>query len=79
MPKITERDRLADLEQRQRKIIQEIEETRKAVRGKYAAIVPELEVEAFTEREFRELISLAIKAGPAAALGALKARPHRPS
>lgn len=79
MPKLTDRERLAELEQRKRKIAEEIEQTRVALRGKYAAIISELEVESLTERDFRDLISLAIKAGSVASIQALKALPPRPS
>nr|WP_087575777.1 hypothetical protein [Sphingomonas sp. CDS-1] len=79
MPKLTDRERLAELEQRKRKIAEEIEQTRVALRGKYAAIISELEVESLTERELRDIISLAIKAGAMASLQALKALPSRPS
>lgn len=79
MPKLTDRERLAELEQRKRKIAEEIEQTRVALRGKYAAIISELEVELLTERDFRDLISLAIKAGSTASLQALKALPPQPS
>ncbi|KKW91066.1 hypothetical protein [Sphingobium chungbukense] len=79
MPKLTDRERLAELEQRKRKISEEIEQTRVALRGKYAAIISDLEVESLTERELREIISLAIKAGSTASLQALKALQPRPS
>jgi len=79
VPKLTDREKLTELEQRKRKIAEEIEQTRMTLRGKYAAIVAELEVETLTEKEFRDLITLAIKAGSAASLQALKALPPRPS
>lgn len=73
MPKLTERERLAELEQRQRKIAEEIEQQRAAVRARYAAIVAENAVEGFTEKEFRDALLLMVKAGPAATLQSLKA------
>lgn len=76
MPKMTDRERLADLEARQRKMVEEVEKTRYALRGKYAAIVPELAVETLTEREFRDLLVAAIRVGGAAAIAALKALPE---
>ncbi len=79
MPKMTDRERLADLEQRKRKLAEELDQTRRALRGKYAAIVPDLAVEDFTEREFRDLLSLAIRAGGPASVAALKALPQRPA
>lgn len=75
MPKMTDRERLADLEARQRKMVEEVEKTRHALRGKYAAIVPELAVETLTEREFRDILATAIRIGGAAAIAALKALP----
>lgn len=75
MPKMTDRERLADLEARQRKMVEEVEKTRRALRGKYAEIVPELAVETLTEREFRDLLIAAIRVGGAAALATLKTLP----
>ena len=75
MPKMTDRERLADLEARQRKMAEEVEKTRRALRGKYAAIVPELAVETLTEREFRDVLAAAIRVGGAAAIAALKPLP----
>lgn len=76
MPKMTDRERLADLEARQRKMVEEVEKTRRALRGKYADIVPELAVETLTEREFRDLLVAAIRVGGAAAIAALKPLPE---
>ncbi|MDB5576413.1 MAG: hypothetical protein JWR80_1589 [Bradyrhizobium sp.] len=79
MPKLTERERLTDLETRQRKLAQELDEARQTLRARYAAIVPELGVERLTEREFRDLLAQAIRAGGPAALGALKPLPSLPA
>ncbi|MDF0489244.1 MAG: hypothetical protein QHC40_05125 [Sphingobium sp.] len=79
MPKLNERERLADLESRRRKLDDEVEIARRALRGKYAAAVPELAVERLTEREFREVVSHAIRAGGAASVAALKALPMPPA
>ena len=76
MPKMTDRERLADREARQRKMVEEVEKTRRALRGKYADIVPELAVETLTEREFRDLLVAAIRVGGAAAIAALKPLPE---
>lgn len=78
MPKLTERERLADLESRRRKLDDEVENARRALRGKYAALVSELPVESLTEREFRDLLGHAIRAGGAPALAALKVLPALP-
>ena len=75
MPKMTERDRLADLEARQRKMNDELECARHALRGKYAAMIAEMPVEKLTEREFRELLTQAIRVGGSAALTAVKGLP----
>ena len=53
MPKLTDRDRLADLEARHRKMADEVEKTRRALRGKYAAQVLDIPVERLTERVTR--------------------------
>ncbi|SER15659.1 hypothetical protein SAMN05518866_105229 [Sphingobium sp. YR768] len=75
MPKMTERDRLADLEARQRKMNDELESARRALRGKYAAMIAEMSVEKLTEKDFRELLTQAIRVGGNAALMALKGLP----
>jgi hypothetical protein len=75
MPKKSERERLAELETRQRKVAEEVEEARRALRGRYSRIVAELPVEGFTEREFRDVVDLAVRAGGAASVAALKALP----
>lgn len=75
MPKMTDRERLADLEARQRKMVEEVDNARRTLRGKYAAIVPELAVETLTEREFRDLLVAAIRVGGAAAIAAMKPLP----
>ncbi len=75
MPKMTERDRLADLEARQRKISDELENARRALRGKYAVTIAEMPVERLTEKDFRELLTQAIRVGGSAALTALRGLP----
>ncbi|KKW93030.1 hypothetical protein [Sphingobium chungbukense] len=77
MPKLTERERLAEMEQRQRKMTEEIEQQRIAVRARYASIVTDLPVEDFTEKEFRDALQLMLKSGPATALQLLKAPSSR--
>ncbi|MCI1271667.1 MAG: hypothetical protein LKM31_10800 [Sphingobium sp.] len=78
MPKQSERERLVDLESRRRKLDDEVEIARRALRGKYAALVSEVAVETLTEREFRDLLGHAIRTGGAPALAALKALPALP-
>ena len=75
MPKLTDRERLSDLEARQRKLQDEIEAARGALRSRYAAIVTEQPVEMLGERDFREILQQAIRAGGPAAAQALKALP----
>ncbi|MDE1915905.1 MAG: hypothetical protein KGJ57_07570 [Sphingomonadales bacterium] len=79
MPKMTDRERLADLEARQRKMVEEVEKTRRTLRGKYAALVPDLPVEQLTEREFRDVLTATIRVGGAAAITALKSLPDASS
>ncbi len=75
MPKISDRDKLAELVERQKKVGAEIAETRQRVRARYAEIVGGLAVEELSEREFGDVLTLALKAGGASALAALKALP----
>ena len=75
MPKLSERDRLAELVARQKRLDDDIITARHALRERYARIIPELAVEKLTEREFRDLVDQAIGIGGAAALAALKACP----
>lgn len=78
MPKMSERERLVDLEARQRKVAEEVEQARRALRGKYASLVEDVAVEKLSEREFKEVVTHAIRAGGAAAVAALKALPAMP-
>ena len=78
MPKQSERERLVDLEARRRKLDDEVESARRALRGRYAATVTDLDVETLTEREFKDIVAQAIRAGGAPSLAALKALPAQP-
>jgi hypothetical protein len=75
MPKMSERERLTDLEGRHRKIGEELELARRAVRDRYAAIVTDMGVEQVPERVFREIMMQVIRAGGNASLAALKTLP----
>lgn len=75
MPKMTERERLADLEARQRKVAEEVESARRALRDRYAGMVTDLPIEVLTERDFKDLLTQAIRVGGSQALAALKALP----
>jgi len=78
MPKMSERERLADLVEKRRKIADEIETTQARLRERYGAIVVALPVEEIAERDFREAMGLLLKLGGPAAIGAMKAVPSKP-
>ena len=75
MPKQTPRERLADLEARQRAIADEANTVRRSLRQHYGNLVDDIAVESLTEREFRDVLVQAIRAGGTAAVAALKALP----
>lgn len=75
MPKVNERERLADLETRQRKVTQDVENARRALRGKYAAMVLDLPIESLSEREFKDVLTHTIRVGGSPTVFALKALP----
>lgn len=75
MPRMTDREKLAKLEADQRSLADEAETVRKALRGHYGEIAGSLAVEMLSEREFKDLLTLAIRIGGTKALAALKAVP----
>lgn len=79
MPKLTDREQLAQLEAKQRKVAQEIDEARGALRGRYGGLVADIAVEQLTEKEFKDILAQAVRTGGAAAIAALKPLPARPS
>lgn len=77
MPRMSDRERLSDLEARQRRMSDEIDQVRRSLRGKYAGIILDLSIETLTEREFRDLLVNAIRLGGAASVTALSALPGK--
>lgn len=77
MPKKSERERFAELVERQKKVSEEIEAARAQLRGRYARIVSDLPVEEIAERDFREILGLVLKVGGPAAVAALKGAPPK--
>jgi GGDEF domain-containing protein len=78
MPKLTEREKLADLEARQHKIGEELNIARQAVRNRYAGSLTGLPLERMAERDLKELIEQALRVGAPTALAALKTLPSLP-
>jgi hypothetical protein len=79
MPKMTDREKLAELDKRQHQLAQEAETVRKGIRSRYGAMLADIPVERISEREFRDLLNHAIRAGGPAAVIALKALPAAPA
>jgi hypothetical protein len=75
MPKLTDREKLADLDKRQQMLAQEAETVRRTLRARYGAMLAEIPVERLSEREFRDLVAHAVRVGGAAAISALKGVP----
>lgn len=75
MPKMTERERLAKIEADQHNLAREADTVRRGLREHYGKLVAELPVERLTEREFRDVLSQAIRVGGGATMIALKVLP----
>lgn len=78
MPRLTDREKLADLEARQRKLGTDIEAARSAVRQGYATLLARLPVERWSERELKEVLEQGLRVGAPATIAALKALPSSP-
>jgi hypothetical protein len=76
MPKMTERERLAKIEADQQSLALEAEAVRRGLRAHYGKLATELAVEKLSEREFRDVVTHAIRVGGGAAIAALKALPE---
>lgn len=72
MPKMTDRERLAKIEADRRKLESEAQEVRANLRAQYGALAADIPVEQLSEREFREILTQAIRIGGFAAIAALK-------
>lgn len=75
MPKMNDRERLAKIEADRRRLDDEAETVRRAVRAQYGALAADIPVEQLTEREFKDVLGQAIRIGGSAAIAALKAMP----
>jgi hypothetical protein len=75
MSKLTDRDRLAQLEAQERRAAEEVAQARSALRAKYASQVRDHPVERLSEREFRDALVQLVRVGGAAAIAALKPLP----
>jgi hypothetical protein len=76
MSKLSDRERLAELEARQLRAADEVAQARSALRGRYGAAVADYPVENLTERDFREALSPIVRVGGPATLAALKSLPN---
>ena len=73
MPKSTDRERLAELEEKHRKLREDVERTRREVRSKAAKAIETLPLEQVDERELKEAVALVLRVGGAASIALLKA------
>ena len=78
MPKQNGRERLNDLEARQRKLTEELAAARVSLRDRYAAMVADTAVETVSERDFRDVLRHLVRIGGPASIAALKAAPGLP-
>lgn len=72
MPKLNDRERLGELEARQRKVTEELAAARRSIRDRYAAVVADLPVETVSEREFREILGHVVRLGGPTSIAMLK-------
>ncbi|MBA4090921.1 MAG: hypothetical protein C0494_10045 [Sphingobium sp.] len=73
MPKMNDRERLAKLAADQHKLAQEAASVRRALREHYGTLTADIAVEELSEREFRELLTQAIRIGGSQAVSTLRA------
>lgn len=79
MPKMSERERLAKIESDQKKLAEEAASVRRSLRQSYGLICADLPVEHLSEREFRDVVTHAIRLGGPAAISALKSQTSVPA
>jgi hypothetical protein len=79
MPKLTDREKLADLDKRQQMLAQEAETVRRTLRSRYGAMLADIAIERLSEREFRDLLTHAVRTGGPTAINALKGLPSAPA
>lgn len=73
MPKKNDRERLAKIEADQFILAEEAKAVRTSLRAQYGVLVADLAVERLSERDFKDLITQAIRLGGTASVAALKA------
>lgn len=75
MPKMTDRERLAKIEADRETLAIEADTVRRSVRAQYGIVVADIAVEVLTQREFRDVLTHAIRVGGNHAVAALKILP----
>jgi len=79
MPKLTDREKLIELDKRRKALDDEAAAVRRNLRARYGTILADLPVERMTEKEFRELVGQAVRTGGPAAIAVLKPLPAAPT
>ncbi len=78
MPKMSTRERLTKIESDQKMLAEEAENVRRTLRQSYGLICADLPVEHLSEREFRDVVTHAIRLGGTSAISALKSQTSVP-